>query len=462
MGFLNRKLVVILLAAALALSGCKKIKAFVDKTKHPASATPAAAAVAAAAAMPAPVAAAPAREPAPVLPAINKSASAIVLCYHNIEDKSSMKALTISTAEFEKELQAIKDNKFTVIPMQDFLAFRRGEKDIPVKSCIITLDDGWISSYTNAWPLLKKFGYPFTLFIYVNYVGTGGKSMSWDQLGEMRDAGVDIECHTYSHSNLRAPGGGMDRLHAEMVKKDVATLGVDGWMRKEIVESKQVIEKQLGIKCNAFAYPFGNYNQKARDMVKEAGYEAAFTVYGQQLHFSTPPFDLLGRYAVEAAKPQIFGDAMKMIGGGSGGPVASSSGPITAQIAAVSMVTQPMDGDTVTEANPVLKANLATMGEIDPASVKMRVSGLGQVKAKFDPATKNIEYRVTEPMHDPNYTVIISAVADGKPVETRWGFNYAGPGLEVASTPAAGSAPDTAPASTPAAKGAKPGKARPR
>src|SRR5207249_168357 len=127
--------------------------------------------------------------------AINKSASAIVLCYHNIEDKSSLKALTISVAEFEKEMQALKDAGFTIIGMQDFLAWRRGEKDIPAKSAIITIDDGWVSAYENAWPILKKFNYPFTLFIYVNYVGTGGKSMSWDQLAEMRDAGVDIECH---------------------------------------------------------------------------------------------------------------------------------------------------------------------------------------------------------------------------------------------------------------------------
>jgi peptidoglycan/xylan/chitin deacetylase (PgdA/CDA1 family) len=347
-----------------------------------------------------------------------------------------MKALTISIAEFEKELQAIKDNKFTVIPMQDFLAFRRGEKDIPAKSAIITIDDGWVSAYTNAWPMLKKFGYPFTLFIYVNYVGTGGKSMSWDQLAEMRDAGVDIQSHTYSHSNLRVPGGGMDKTHAEMVKKDVATLGVDGWMKKEIVESKAVLEKNLGIKCNAFAYPFGIYNQKARDLVKEAGYEAAFTVYGQQLHSGSPAFDLLGRYAVEAAKPQIFGDAMKMIGGGSSGPIPGPNSSVTAQIAAASMITEPMEGETVSTPNPTIKANLATMGDLDEGSVVMRVSGLGVVKAKFDPATKTIEYHVTEPMREPSYTVFISAKAGGKPVETKWTFLYAGPGAESASAPA--------------------------
>ena len=122
--------------------------------------------------------AAPASAPAPVAeattPPVDPHASVMVLCYHNIEDKSAMKALTISVAEFERQLTAVKDEGFTVIGMQDFLAWRRGEKSIPQKSCVITIDDGWVSGYTNAWPVLKKFNYPFTLFIYINYVGTGG------------------------------------------------------------------------------------------------------------------------------------------------------------------------------------------------------------------------------------------------------------------------------------------------
>jgi peptidoglycan/xylan/chitin deacetylase (PgdA/CDA1 family) len=354
--------------------------------------------------------------------AINRSAAAVALCYHNIEDSSKMKALTISTAQFESEMQALKDNGFTVIGMQDFLAWRRGEKDIPAKSAIITIDDGWISTYENAWPILKKFGYPFTVFIYINYVGSGGKSMSWDQLAEMRDGGVDIQSHTYSHSSLRAPGGGVDKKTADLVKKDVAALGVDGWMRKEVVESKRTLEKELAIKCNVFAYPFGVYSAKARDLVKEAGYEAAFTVYGQQLRFSSPPYDLLGRYAIDASKPQIFADALKMIGGGVFGTPMPASG--VAQLAAASMITQPMEGETISDPNPLIKANLATMGQIDPASVEMRISGLGTVPAKYDAATKTVSYKVTEKLHDKNYSVILSAKVQGKRVETRWSFQF--------------------------------------
>ena len=94
--------------------------------------------------------------------------------------------LAITPQEFEKEMQQIKDAGFAVIPMQDFLAWRRGDKDIPPKSCVISIDDGYVSGYDTAWPILKKFGYPFTMFVYINYINSGGKSVSgtsWPKCG---------------------------------------------------------------------------------------------------------------------------------------------------------------------------------------------------------------------------------------------------------------------------------------
>ena len=321
-------------------------------------------------------------------------------------------------------MQALKDNNFSVIPMQDFLAWRRGDKDIPSKCAVVTIDDGYVSGYDTAWPILKKFGYPFTMFVYINYINSGGKSISWDQLAEMRDAGVDIESHTYSHADLRNPNDkyAVDKHNFELIQKDVQTLGEDGWLKKEIVESKAVLEKQLGIKVNALAYPFGKYNEKVRAVIKAAGYEAAFTVYGQRLGYSAPPYDLLGRYAVDQNDPKIFKDALSMTGGGSSGaPPAASS---MAQMASASMITQPMQGETVTNSKPLIKANLATMGDIDPASVKMRVSGIGAVVARYDAATKTVSYQVDRPLQEKSVTVIISATVGGKPAETRWDFGY--------------------------------------
>jgi peptidoglycan/xylan/chitin deacetylase (PgdA/CDA1 family) len=318
----------------------------------------------------------------------------------------------------------LKDGGFTVIPMQDFIAWRHGQKNIPAKSAIITIDDGYLSGYDTAWPIIKKYGYPFTVFIYIDYIGSGGKSISWDQLAEMRDAGVDIESHTYSHSHLTSPGFGVDATTKARVQKDIQTLGREGWLHKEIVDSKKVLEQQLGIKVDAFAYPFGtgSNNPHIRQIVKEANYDVAFNVYGRRNGYTYPPFDQIGRYAIGGdVAPKIFADAVKMIGGGEAGGPASE--PAFAELASASMITQPMEGATISDTKPVIKANLATMGAVDPASVKMRVSGLGPVPATYDAKTKIVSYAVTAPLPKDTYTVILSASVSGKLAETRWTFN---------------------------------------
>jgi peptidoglycan/xylan/chitin deacetylase (PgdA/CDA1 family) len=425
---IKRTLVTLALTGILPLTGCQKVMVIYRhllRHFHHADATAQGAATPAPAASPTPVPT-PAAPTPPPAPAVNKSASVIVLLYHRFEQNPRPKdLLAIAPEEFEKEMQEIKDAGFTVIPMQDFIAWRRGDKNIPARSCIITIDDGYVSGYDTAWPILKKFGYPFTMFMYIDYINSGGKSISWDQLAEMRDDGVDIECHTYSHSRLDDPGHGVDLTTKLRVEKDIQTLGREGWLHKEVVDSKKMLEQQLGIKVNAFAYPYGNgsNNPHIRQVVKDAGYDVAFNVYGRRNGYSYPPFDQIGRYAIGGPDaPKIFADAMKMIGGGDiGGGV--SAEPAYAELASASMVTEPMEGATVSNTEPTIKANLATMGAIDPNSVKMRISGIGAVPAKFDPKTKIVSYTVPTPLAKDTYFVFLDATLNGKQAETKWSFN---------------------------------------
>jgi peptidoglycan/xylan/chitin deacetylase (PgdA/CDA1 family) len=451
---MTRKFAAILLLALLPFAGCKKIHALLGKKEAaeptavlaapaapgaPAQEKPAPIAAAAAApGVPATAPAAPAApskpdllRPNPVKAAVDTSASAMVLCFHNVEDGHS-NALTITTAEFEKELKAVKDAGFSVIPLQDFLAWRRGEKTIPHKSCVITLDDGWVSGYNNSWPILKKYGFPFTLFIYIEYVGSGGKSMSWDQLAEMRDAGVDIECHTYTHSNLHGKG------NKAKVQAEIKAMGYEPWLRKELIDSKKVLEEKLGIKVNCLAYPYGVWNSVVRGIVKEAGYEAAFTVYGQRLTMHSPPSDLLGRYAVEMTKPKIFQEALSMTGGGVAAPDTGSS---IGQLAAASMITKPMNGETINTTRPVISANLATMGTIDPATLKVFLSGVGPLQVQFSPDTKMMNAPVLQPIKPGAYSVIVSAKVNGVTQETRWTFNVSSTATSATPVPGAAATP---------------------
>jgi peptidoglycan/xylan/chitin deacetylase (PgdA/CDA1 family) len=224
---------------------------------------------------------------------VNRDAKVSVLCYHRFEDNPS-DALAIAPAEFRTQMKQLKDSGIEVISMKDFLAWRRGEKSIPPRSAIITIDDGYVSAYNVAWPILKEFGYPFTMFIYTNYVGVGGKSMTWPMLEEMRDAGVDIESKTVSHHDLRhAPNG-----------QDYTT-----WLHNEIYGSKDILEQKLGINIVAFAFPYGTHNDVVRKMALDAGYQALFTVHGEHMGIDAPA-DQLGRYAVESMHPDVFESAL--------------------------------------------------------------------------------------------------------------------------------------------------------
>src|SRR5256886_11614282 len=107
-----------------------------------------------------------------------------------------------------------------------------------------------------------------------------------------------------------------------------------------------------------------------------------FTVYGRPITW-TWPLNALGRYAIEANKPKVFEDAVKMIASSSGGP----GGPAVAEVVSANLQTEPADGSTVRSALPLIKANLSQVGQIDPASVQLRISGLGLVPASYDAKT---------------------------------------------------------------------------
>src|SRR5882762_9539251 len=375
------------LVLALNFSMCKKQQAVTDKQQPAGSAAPEAAAATAS-----PVVASTPKIKKPV---VDQTAQVLIFCYHRLVDKIRYPGTEITPAAFEAQMKELKDKGITVISMQDLLAWKRGEKSIPPRCAVVTFDDGWKSQYEVGWPIMKKYGYPFTLFIYTEGVRGGslggGEAITWEQLADLRDNGADIQAHSATH--------------------------------------KELLEQRLGIKTNCFAVPFGNYNEHVKELARNAGYEAMFTVYGQPITF-TSPMDAIGRYAIEANKPKVFGDAVSMIGASSGG------GTAVAEVGAKDLTTHPADGETVRTALPLIKANLSSIGQIEPGSVQMRVSGLGLVPVNFDPKTGTVSYQVPQKLRDKTCTVIVSAKSEGKKVETHWTFGIEEAAATAASSPA--------------------------
>ena len=399
------------LLLALNLSMCKKQESVSPNSQQASAASPTPATVAA-----------PVATSAPKItkPVVDQTAQVLIFCYHRLVDKIRYPGTEITPAAFEAQMKQLKDRGITVISMQDFLAWKRGQKNIPPRSAIVTFDDGWKSQYEVAWPIMKKYGYPFTMFIYTEGVRGGslggGEAITWEQLADMRDNGVDIEGHSATHQDLREghtitlAGPGVKRARTKLTGDQY-----EQWMQNEVVGSKQLLEQRLGIKVNCFAVPFGNYNEHVKEIARNSGYEAMFTVYGQPITF-TSPMDSVGRYAIEANKPKVFDDAVKMIA------TSSAGGAPVAEVGAKDLATQPADGETVRSALPLIKANLSALGAIDPGSVQMRVSGLGVVPASFDPKAGTVSYQVTQKLHEKSCSVIISAKSEGKKVEAHWTF----------------------------------------
>jgi peptidoglycan/xylan/chitin deacetylase (PgdA/CDA1 family) len=409
--FMIIRFAILPLFLALNLSMCKKQENVSSSSQQASASSPTPAAGST------PIAAA---SPKITKPVVDQTAQVLIFCYHRLVDKIRYPGTEITPAAFEAQMKELKDRGITVISMQDLLAWKRGQKNIPPRCAVVSFDDGWKSQYEVAWPIMKKYGYPFTMFIYTEGVRGGslggGEAITWEQLADMRDNGVDIEAHSATHQDLREghtimvanPGGKRSRTKLTGPQ-------YEQWVQNEVVGCKQLLEQRLGIKVNCFAVPFGNYNEHVKELARNSGYEAMFTVYGQPITF-TSPLDSIGRYAIEANKPKVFEDAVKMISTSTGGAAA------VAEVGAKDLVTQPADGETVRTALPLIKANLSAIGPIEPGSVQMRVSGLGVVPVSFDPKSGTVSYQVTQKLHEKSCSVIISAKSQGKKVEAHWTF----------------------------------------
>ena len=189
----------------------------------------------------------------------NAKNSVIVLNYHQINDKDK-NALTVTVKDFEDQMQYLSENGFTTItPKEMTEAFKNNEK-LPQKSVIIAFDDGYQDNYDNAYPILKKYGFSATVFVITGFVGKSGY-LTWDEIREMQEGGVTFASHTVSHKSM--------------------TDLTDNELKKELVDSKAKLEEELKSHVEFMAYPTGTYNLHIAQIVKDAGYKAAFTIkYG--------------------------------------------------------------------------------------------------------------------------------------------------------------------------------------
>ena len=188
--------------------------------------------------------------------------NAVVLVYQRIgehfrTESPAQGAMTTTAGELEADPRHLRDNDFKVVPYRAIADCLDGRVPLPPRAAVITFDDGLINQYQIAYPMLKRYGITATFFVVTRRVGVPGRTMNWDQLLEMQQAGMTIGAHTTRHKSLSA----MNETE----------------LRADLNNSRTDIEENLGICPEFIAYPYGHFNPRSLELIKDAGFRSGRT-----------------------------------------------------------------------------------------------------------------------------------------------------------------------------------------
>ncbi|MFA5038252.1 MAG: polysaccharide deacetylase family protein [Candidatus Omnitrophota bacterium] len=220
---------------------------------------------------------------------------AAILMYHSVGiERAVHTSLNVPSEVFARQMDFLSRHQYRVIRLTELAEkIRRGER-IPRKTVVLTFDDGYENNYINVFPVLKKYGFPATVFLIASKLGKNHdlvenltlRIMTGGMAREMSDSGlVDFGSHTLRHSYL--PG-----------------IADKGRLGEEIVGSKKFLEGVFGKPVETFSYPIGGYSRGIEQMVRAAGYKAAVTI--NKKNASSRDLYALKRIKVKSFHPVSF------------------------------------------------------------------------------------------------------------------------------------------------------------
>jgi peptidoglycan/xylan/chitin deacetylase (PgdA/CDA1 family) len=183
--------------------------------------------------------------------------SAVILMYHRFgEDDYASTSVTMD--QFDAHVAELTSGKYTVMPLSKIVAALKAGTALPDRTIALTIDDAYASVYTKAWPILKREGLPFSLFVATEPVDQGSPDfMTWDQISELQASGlveIGSQAVTHPHMPLKSPARN----------------------KEELTASADRLQEKLGVRPTLFAYPYGEASRDVITQTQEAGYSAAF------------------------------------------------------------------------------------------------------------------------------------------------------------------------------------------
>lgn len=181
-----------------------------------------------------------------------------VFMYHSVSPQQDpgSNALIVTPQAFERQMRFLKNFSYNVMPLEAVAELIRNKKKLPPRLVVITLDDGYKDNYTYAFPVLKKYALPATIFIITGEVGRPDR-LSWGEIKEMQSSGfITFGSHCLGPEPLINIKSGDE-------------------VKRQIFESKRILEEKLGAPVAMFSYPEGKFNFKIKQLVADAGYKLA-------------------------------------------------------------------------------------------------------------------------------------------------------------------------------------------
>lgn len=205
-------------------------------------------------------------------PAVAEDSAAVILMYHRFGE-SDFPSTSVEMDQFEAHIEELTNGDYAILPLSEIVDAVLAGKPLPDRAVAITVDDAYTSVYENAWPILKREGLPFTLFVATEPVDRAIPGyMSWEQIRELHQAGVIIGSQAVTHPHM--PSRSVERN------------------RLELADSASRIAEQIGEAPMLFAYPYGEASADIMQLTKEQGYRAAFGQHSGVANGSSDPYYL--------------------------------------------------------------------------------------------------------------------------------------------------------------------------
>ena len=297
-----------------------------------------------------------------------------ILTYHNFTQETG-ESYKINLEEFEEQMRYLASHNYSIISLSQLLAVKN-KNELPPKPVIITIDDGYKSTYTLAYPILRKYNFPATLFVYTDFIEKNQYSLTWKEIGEMANHNFEIGSHSVSHPNLL------------QYKEKESEADYLSRIKKEIFLSKEILEKKLERPIKFFAYPYGVYSPQIKELVLLAGYQGILNANSMNNYLDIDPTSL--------NRQIIYGN----------NHIDSFIEILNQQIISASIVFPP-DGEILLDQYAKIGALLED-SNLDEYSLNMKLGG-AKVKFDFFSETGEISFNPSHPLIKKSYIVNISA-----------------------------------------------------